>query len=105
MLVPTGIMAITAARFYRNPSNSSAKGLFRASLLYLPVFMTGLMIHRTPERRLGASATAAEAAGQSGANSAAADEEHTADSTERSRGEGRPGFAPPFPLLPLPNRS
>jgi heme o synthase len=98
-------MAITAARFYRNPSNSSAKGLFRASLLYLPVFMTGLMIHRTPERRLGATAAAVEREGESGGSSTAPDVEDPADSTVRSTAKRRPAFAPPFPLLPLPNRN
>lgn len=49
--IMAGIMAITAARFYRNPSNATARGVFRASLLYLPVFMIGLMVHRTPERQ------------------------------------------------------
>ncbi len=32
-------MAIQAARFYRNPTNTSARSLFRASLLYISVFM------------------------------------------------------------------
>lgn len=48
--IMAGIMAITAARFYKNPSNATARSVFRASLLYLPVFMIGLMVHRTPER-------------------------------------------------------
>lgn len=98
-------MAITAARFYRNPSNSSAKGLFRASLLYLPVFMTGLIIHRTPERRLGSTATAAAAEQRSDGSVAAPDDERDVDSARGSRGGRRPAFAPPFPLLPLPHRN
>lgn len=32
-------MAIQAARFYRNPTNTAARSLFRASLLYISVFM------------------------------------------------------------------
>ena len=95
-------MAITAARFYRNPSNTTAKGLFRASLLYLPVFMTGLIIHRTPERRLGSTATAEQ---RSDGSVAAPDDERDGDSAVGGRGGGRPGFAPPFPLLPLPHRN
>jgi heme o synthase len=98
-------MAITAARFFRNPSNTSAKGLFRASLLYLPVFMTGLMIHRTPERRLGSTATAAAAGQRSDGSVAAPDEARDVCRTVGGRGEGRPAFAPPFPLLPLPHRN
>ena len=98
-------MAITAARFYRNPSNSSAKGLFRASLLYLPVFMTGLIIHRTPERRLGSTAPAAAAEQRSDGGIEAPDEGRGVDSVVGSRGGARPGFAPPFPLLPLPHRN
>lgn len=44
MFGDTGIMAITAARFYRNPSNATARGVFRASLLYLPVFMVRVLM-------------------------------------------------------------
>lgn len=96
-------MAITAARFYRNPSNSSAKGLFRASLLYLPVFMAGLIIHRTPERRLGVAATAAKAAERTDSGTPDAEEQRS-DRTPQGRVERQRAFAPPFPLLPLPHR-
>lgn len=103
-------MAITAARFYRNPSNSTARGLFRASLLYLPVFMAGLVIHRTPERRLGIAAAAeAESAEADSAHSSTAGspEERSSDSDrtpQHGRAQRQPPFAPPFPLLPLPHR-
>lgn len=98
--IMAGIMAITAARFYRNPSNTSAKGLFRASLLYLPVFMVGLVIHRTPERRLGQSAAVVDGR----TDSTAPFDECSSSGRPRGEGELQPAFAPPFPLLPLPHR-
>lgn len=96
-------MAITAARFYRNPTNSTAKGLFRASLLYLPVFMVGLMVHRTPERWQHPAAV------QKAAEDGVAGSEAQNSSGSRQLGRhpqpafGMP-FPAPFPLLPLPNR-
>lgn len=35
-----------AIRFWRNPERKSARGLFFASLLHLPIFMTLLFVHR-----------------------------------------------------------
>ncbi len=38
----------TAASFYFQPSSQTARKLFFASLLYLPVFMTAMICHRIP---------------------------------------------------------
>lgn len=38
----------TALSFYLNRTSGSARKMFRASLLYLPVFMAGLLFHRLP---------------------------------------------------------
>ncbi|KAJ7957276.1 protoheme IX farnesyltransferase, mitochondrial-like [Quillaja saponaria] len=44
-------LAITAAAFsfYRDRTAEKARRMFHASLLYLPVFMSGLLIHRQPD--------------------------------------------------------
>ncbi|KAG4908689.1 hypothetical protein JHK82_057344 [Glycine max] len=44
-------LAISAAAFsfYRNRTKEKARRMFHASLLYLPVFMSGLLIHRRSE--------------------------------------------------------
>ncbi|KAL3537158.1 hypothetical protein ACH5RR_000524 [Cinchona calisaya] len=39
----------TALSFYLDRTSNSARRMFRASLLYLPVFMSGLLFHRLPE--------------------------------------------------------
>lgn len=42
----------TALSFYLNPGTKSAKKMFHASLLYLPVFMSGMLFHRIPNQQL-----------------------------------------------------
>lgn len=44
-------LAISAAAFsfYRDRTTQKARKMFHASLLYLPVFMTGLLVHRLPD--------------------------------------------------------
>lgn len=46
--IAAGTLATTAAVFYQKPSQRSARLLFRFSILFLPVFMLGLAIHRVP---------------------------------------------------------
>ncbi|MCO5552665.1 hypothetical protein L7F22_006181 [Adiantum nelumboides] len=46
----SAVMGVMAASFYRNPSNEGAKKLFRASLLYLPIFLTAMLVHRLPNK-------------------------------------------------------
>ena len=46
--IAAGTLATTAAVFYGTPSQKSARLLFRFSLLFLPVFMLGMLIHRVP---------------------------------------------------------
>ncbi|MCO5564972.1 hypothetical protein L7F22_018642 [Adiantum nelumboides] len=43
-------MGVMAASFYRNPSNEGAKKLFRTSLLYLPIFLSAMLVHRLPNK-------------------------------------------------------
>ncbi|KAK9818472.1 hypothetical protein WJX74_007363 [Apatococcus lobatus] len=46
----SGALASTAASFYRSPSNGTARLLFRASLLHLPILLACLLIHRIPNQ-------------------------------------------------------
>ena len=46
--IAAGTLATTAAVFYQKPSQRSARMLFRFSILFLPVFMAGLVLHRVP---------------------------------------------------------
>lgn len=39
----------TALSFYLNRTTKNARRMFHASLLYLPVFMSGLLLHRIPD--------------------------------------------------------
>lgn len=41
----------TAFSFYLNRTAGSARKMFHASLLYLPVFMSGLLFHRLPSNQ------------------------------------------------------
>lgn len=43
-----GAMGAGAVAFYRAPSQASARKLFRGSLLYLPLLLLGLAVHRQP---------------------------------------------------------
>lgn len=47
-LLLTAGMTAGAITFYRQPSTQSARTLFRYSLLYLPLFMTAMLVHRLP---------------------------------------------------------
>ena len=46
--IAAGTLATTAAVFYQKPSQRAARMLFRFSILFLPVFMAGLVLHRVP---------------------------------------------------------
>lgn len=41
-------MGTVAALFYRKPGTDSARKLFRASLVYLPLLLAGMLMHRQP---------------------------------------------------------
>ncbi len=43
-----GGFAVTAVAWYQSRTNAAARLLFRASLLYLPLFMAALLFHRIP---------------------------------------------------------
>ena len=55
--IAAGTLATTAAIFYGTPSQKSARLLFRFSLVFLPVFMMGMMLHRVPNNHTVTFAT------------------------------------------------
>ena len=75
----TTVMACSALVFYINPSLETARTLFRASLFHLPLYMGSLLMHRIPR---GGEAKQIE-------------------KTEQEK----KAFMPPFPFLPIPERS
>eukprot|EP00245_Coleochaete_scutata_P011483 TRINITY_DN4273_c0_g2_i1.p1 TRINITY_DN4273_c0_g2~~TRINITY_DN4273_c0_g2_i1.p1 ORF type:complete len:369 (-),score=47.49 TRINITY_DN4273_c0_g2_i1:199-1158(-) len=46
--VLTAVMGAACIKFYRQPSIEAARAMFRGSLLYLPLLMTAMLIHRKP---------------------------------------------------------
>ena len=46
--VATGVLAAMAAKFACTPSAGAARGVFRASLVYLPVIMAAALLDRVP---------------------------------------------------------
>ena len=71
------VMACSALVFYTRPSVDTARILFRASLLHLPLYMGSLLMHRIPR-------------GAAKASDRGADD------------EGARVVLPPFPFLPVP---
>ncbi|CAI0378248.1 unnamed protein product [Linum tenue] len=47
--VLTLAIAASAFSFYREPTTEKARKMFHASLLYLPIFMAGILLHRQTE--------------------------------------------------------
>ncbi|GBG69123.1 hypothetical protein CBR_g3821 [Chara braunii] len=45
----------SALSFYKVPTPTTARGLFRASLVYLPALMTAMIVHRVPQRNTAAA--------------------------------------------------
>ena len=77
------VMACSALVFYTNPCVETARILFRASLLHLPLYMGSLLMHRIPQ---GEEYKRKQQKDESRAN---------ADPTMRV-------LMPPFPFLPVP---
>ena len=76
------VMACSAIVFYTNPSVTTARVLFRASLLHLPLYMGSLLMHRIPQRVDGA--------------------EGNPKVDRRTRSDHTKVLLPPFPFLPVP---
>eukprot|EP00897_Mesotaenium_endlicherianum_P008378 jgi/Mesen1/7569/ME000392S06829 len=115
-LVLTGGMALAAASFYRQPSAETARKMFRGSLVFLPLLMASMLVHRSPNRAHDTADLAAPAVGEASVS----DEEYEKDllairawsSEQQHRQESqlsaaRPPVAfisaAPFPFLPPPS--
>lgn len=42
------LLALSTSMFYSRPSRSLGRATFRASLMFLPIFMLGMLVHRQP---------------------------------------------------------
>lgn len=95
----------TAMSFYLNRTTKNAKRMFLASLVYLPVFMSGLMFHRLYNNW---QATQTVPSSRFMQESDYADNEKQLRKTSSSK-QGRPPVAyasvAPFPFLPAPSYS
>ncbi|KAG7028706.1 Protoheme IX farnesyltransferase, mitochondrial, partial [Cucurbita argyrosperma subsp. argyrosperma] len=97
----------TAFSFYRHCTMQKARRMFHASLLYLPVFMSGLLFHRLSDNEQ----TMKEDSSKRMLDDLVQEDKYTAEKieTEHSRGVAqgrRPPVAyasvAPFPFLPVP---
>ncbi|XP_013634342.1 PREDICTED: protoheme IX farnesyltransferase, mitochondrial isoform X1 [Brassica oleracea var. oleracea] len=95
----TMAIAATAFSFYRHGTMEKARKMFHASLLFLPVFMSGLLIHRVYDDN---QQPVLEVAGLS--NSASSEVIQT--QRRKKRAAQAPvayASAAPFPFLPAPS--
>ncbi|XP_071706522.1 protoheme IX farnesyltransferase, mitochondrial-like [Rutidosis leptorrhynchoides] len=97
----------TAVSFLQNRTKGTARRMFHASLLYLPVFMSGLMFHRVYNNDEHQS-LAAESTNKNMATShTITAHEHDSKNTDKKKhNHSRPPVAyasvAPFPFLPVP---
>ncbi|XP_065852707.1 protoheme IX farnesyltransferase, mitochondrial isoform X2 [Euphorbia lathyris] len=95
-------LAITASAysFYRDRTLPKARRMFHASLLYLPVFMSGLLLHRQLDNKQGL-------VGDSDLVSASEANKKREERRTMANAQGRPpvsyASAAPFPFLPAPS--
>ncbi|XP_010524457.1 PREDICTED: protoheme IX farnesyltransferase, mitochondrial-like [Tarenaya hassleriana] len=107
--VLTLAIAATAFSFYRDRTTQKARKMFHASLLFLPVFMSGLLLHR----ETGNNQHRLEEVGLTklSAYETRDGEDKTRSQKKRkaTQGQGRPPVAyasvAPFPFLPAPSFS
>ena len=95
-------MGTSAALFYFKPSNDRARKLFRASLLYLPFVMVGMLSHRHPNV---AESDLDEGLTMNGEMITSNIQAHKVllDSQQISRPPVAYFSVAPFPFLPLPD--
>ncbi|XP_022924816.1 protoheme IX farnesyltransferase, mitochondrial-like [Cucurbita moschata] len=99
-------ISATAFSFYRHCTMQKARRMFHASLLYLPVFMSGLLFHRLSDNEQ----TMEEDSSETMLDGLIQEDRYIAqkNKTEHCRGfaQGRPPVAyasvAPFPFLPVP---
>lgn len=107
-------LAISAAAFafYRDRTKQKARRMFHASLLYLPVFMSGLIVHRVTDNQQGLVQDNSEKMVELSSSSGTLEQENeNVKSQNKARwpASGSPAKSPvayasvaPFPFLPAP---
>lgn len=96
-------ISASAFSFYRDRTVHKARRMFHASLLYLPVFMSGLLFHRiSGESELSSSLEAQEL--DSGTDNQKSKGRHTIAGTQ-ARAPVAYASVAPFPFLPAPSYS
>lgn len=98
------VKCVTTSWCLQSPGPTSAKRLFRASLLFLPLFMLGMAVHRIPQTQERRSLQ--QAATQARLNLSFRASEARQESLDApSRGAFLSALAAaPFPFLPVPLR-
>lgn len=98
----------TAISFYLNRTTKDARRMFRASLLYLPVFMSGLLVHRVTESEQQMAIENSSKIVEMSCSLETTEEAPEEKRMKKSAGNGqrRPPVAyasvAPFPFLPAP---
>lgn len=107
-------LAISAAAFafYRDRTKQKARRMFHASLLYLPVFMSGLIVHRVTDNQQGLVQDNSEKTVELSSSSGTLEQENEnvrSQNKARWPAAGSPAKSPvayasvaPFPFLPAP---
>ncbi|KAL4181558.1 hypothetical protein AMTRI_Chr12g271750 [Amborella trichopoda] len=111
-VILTSCMSAAALSFYLNRTTKNARRMFHASLLYLPIFMAGLLLHRLPntqnENRIVDNAVLAELSSTGAKMLANKTNNKNQIKLRKSSqsGSARPPVAyasvAPFPFLPAP---
>lgn len=106
-------MTVAALSFLHDRTTKNARRMFHISLLYLPVFMSGLLLHRLPNDRQESMLPQAIKANEellvSEAQDVLGDENsshHMMRARDQTRAQPHPPVAfasvAPFPFLPAP---
>ncbi|KAF7837879.1 protoheme IX farnesyltransferase, mitochondrial [Senna tora] len=106
----TAAITATAFSFHRDRTKEKARRMFYASLLYLPVFMSGLLIHRRSNNQLVVEDEEGSVKSLSGMETSVGKDENVYRKNKRRHlMEGTPARPPvayasvaPFPFLPAP---
>lgn len=102
-------LAISAAAFsfYRDRTKEKARRMFHASLLYLPVFMSGLLIHRRTDNQQFLEDNAKGFVKSSSSVGISELDDKNGNQKIKGRRQARPPVAyasvAPFPFLPAPS--
>ncbi|KAK4265681.1 hypothetical protein QN277_026698 [Acacia crassicarpa] len=105
----TAAITASAFSFYRDRTREKAKRMFHASLIYLPVFMSGLLIHRLSDNQLITDNAAKSVKFSSCLETSVENDENVPRKKKERHMKVTPArppvaffSAPPFPFLPAP---